>query len=279
MKAELENKYRILQEYLKSFGRLAVAFSGGVDSTLLLKAAHDVLGDQLLAVTVSSASFPQREKDESEEYCKKEGIRHIYCQVNEMEIEGFSDNPPNRCYLCKKEIFSRIMDIAGKQGISAVAEGSNMDDNGDYRPGMIAIRELGVKSPLRYAGLSKQEIRDLSRELGLPTWCKPSLACLATRFVYGEKITSEKLAMVEEAEQLLFDMGFSQVRVRIHDTLARIEVFPREFDKIMEDENRRKIERELSRMGFSYVTLDLKGFRSGSMNEGLTKEEMEEWSS
>lgn len=271
---ELQEKYEHLKSYLKTMGSVAVAYSSGVDSTFLLKTAKDVLGDQVIAVTASSGSFPRRELEEAKRFCEENQIRQIIFDFHEMEIEGFSQNPPNRCYLCKHALFSEICRIAKENGMNKVAEGSNLDDNRDYRPGMTAIRELGIKSPLRFAQLDKQEIRELSRQLGLPTWKKPSFACLASRFVYGESITPEKLRMVDVAEQLLLDLGFEQVRVRVHGQMARIEVLPQEFDRIMELSVRTKVTQTLKELGFSYVTLDLNGYRTGSMNEVLSRSAM-----
>ncbi|MCI6013199.1 MAG: ATP-dependent sacrificial sulfur transferase LarE, partial [Firmicutes bacterium] len=247
----------------------AVAFSGGVDSTFLLRVAHDVLGDNVLAVTAASCSFPERELREAKKFCEENGIRHVVCQSEELDIEGFRQNPVNRCYLCKHELFEKIGEIAAENHLAAVAEGSNMDDNGDYRPGLQAVKELGVKSPLRQAGLNKDEIRQLSRMLGLPTWNKQSFACLSSRFVYGETISEEKLSMVDRAEQLLLDLDFHQVRVRIHDKLARIEILPEEFSRLLDDSVRNTIYDTLKSLGFTYVTLDLAGYRTGSMNEVL----------
>ena len=265
----MNSKYEKMIENLKSLGSVAVAFSGGVDSTFLLKAAKEALGNNALAVTVRSCIIPSNEICEAEEFCKSENIRHIICDVNPLDINGFADNPTNRCYICKKEIFSLIKQVAAENGINAVAEGSNLDDNGDYRPGLVAVAELGIKSPLREALLNKEEIRTLSKEMGLPTWDKQSFACLSSRFVYGETISEEKLGMVDKAEQLLLDMGFHQVRVRTHGDIARIEVLPDEIAKLVEGENREKIYSYLKQLGFAYVTLDLGGYRMGSMNETL----------
>lgn len=266
----IEEKYSFLQDYLRSLGSVAVAFSSGVDSTFLLKVAHDVLGgDNVIAVTASSCSFPQRELQEAKQFCKQNNIRHIICKSEELDIDGFRNNPKNRCYLCKRELFEKILSIAKEHGISVVAEGSNIDDNGDYRPGLIAVKELGIKSPLRQADLSKAEIRELSKRLGLATWNKQSFACLSSRFVYGETISEEKLAMIDKAEQRLLDLGFHQVRVRIHGKIARIEIDPSEFSKILEVNVASKLNEYFTQLGFTYVTLDLGGYQTGSMNKTI----------
>ena len=271
-----EEKLSALKDYLKSLGSVAIAFSSGVDSTFLLKVAHQVLGDNAVAVTAVSCSFPKRERDEAEAFCKKEGIRHIQVVSEELEIPEFRHNPVNRCYLCKKELFEKILKIAEENNISYVCEGSNMDDNGDYRPGLKAIEELRIKSPLRHCNLYKAEIRQLSKEMDLPTWNKQSFACLASRFVYGEEINEKRLKMVEEAEQFLLDAGFSQLRVRIHGgNLARIEVQPSQLQEVL------KIKEDLlqafKKAGFLYVTLDLQGYRTGSMNDVLDKAQKEKY--
>lgn len=276
-------QYNLLKEYLTGLGSVAVAFSGGVDSAFLLKTAVDILGkDNVIAVTAISSLFPEREQREAEEFCVKYGIKQIKVNHNEFEIKGFENNPPNRCYLCKRRLFEQIISIAEENNIKYVADGSNMDDSGDYRPGMEAARELNIKSPLQYAGLYKKDIRELSRKIGLPIWNKPSIACLASRFAYGETISEEKLAMVDKAEQFLFDMGFRQLRVRIHGQengfTARIEIMPEEFPQLMEEDSRKRINKYFREIGFSYVALDLEGYRMGNMNhfskaacEGETK--------
>ena len=268
---DIQEKYKALCTRLSELGSVAVAFSGGVDSTFLLDVAHEVLGENAVAVTADSCLIPRRELKDAIDFCEKKHIKQIVFHSKEMEREEFRGNPKNRCYLCKQELFRNILKIAKENQIKYVSEGSNMDDLGDYRPGLQAIKELGIESPLRTAGFTKNEIRELAKERGLSVWNKPSFACLASRFVYGETISEEKLAMVEQAEQLLFELGFRQFRVRMHGMLARIEALPEELERLTEPEVRKKVYTRFSELGFTYVTLDLKGYRTGSMNETLSK--------
>lgn len=263
----LNEKLVALQNYLRGLEAVAVAFSGGVDSTFLLKVAHDVLGDNVFAVTAVSNLIPRRELDEAAEFCRREKIKQVTFVVNPLKIVGFDRNPPDRCYICKRAVFTAIKDIAARNGAAHVVEGSNMDDVADYRPGMKAIAELEIKSPLRHAELFKSEIRLLSRDLNLSTADKPSFACLASRFVYGELITAEKLLMVERAEEFLRGNGFKQFRVRIHGNLARIEIEPADFDRLMTI--REAVVAEFRACGFDFIALDLQGYRVGSMNIGV----------
>lgn len=269
MDTTIQTKQDRLKRRIRELGSVAVAFSGGVDSTFLLKTAHDLLGDHTLAVTIRSSFFPLRELDEAVQFVQKEGIEHIVIEVDELALPGFAQNPVNRCYLCKTELFTQIRRIAEARNIPHIAEGSNADDSRDYRPGLQAIAELGIVSPLREAELTKQEIRQLSGELGLPTQHKPSFACLASRFPYGEAITRERLTMIDRAEQYLLDAGFHQVRVRFHGNLARIEVDEEGLNRLSDKSLREKIHCRFKEIGFVYVSVDLLGYRTGSMNETL----------
>ena len=250
--------------------KVLVAYSGGVDSTLLLKVAKDTLGDKnVLAVTVLSPLYPERELTDAKKIVQTFGVKHILIESNELEIPGFSKNPPNRCYSCKRELFSKLLKLAEEESMLFVVEGSTLDDEKDHRPGRKAIEELGIRSPLKEAMFTKADVRELSNTLGLPTWDKPSFACLASRFPYGEEITMEGLRMVDEAEDFLFGLGFKQVRVRHYKNLARIEVIQEEMGRFIEGSLREKIVGRLKAIGYKYITLDLQGFRSGSMNEVL----------
>lgn len=265
----LHNKYRLLQDLLRSYGNVAIAYSGGVDSSLLSYVAHEVLGDNAVSLTADAPVVPRSEFADSQAFCKRYGIRQVICHPNPIMIEEVRFNAPSRCYACKKVLFSSLFEEAAKLGVETIADGSNLDDLGDYRPGLKALEELQVKSPLREAGFTKADIRALSRELGLPTWSKQSNACLATRFPYGTEITAEKLSLVDKAESALSGMGFTQLRVRVHNDIARIEVPAEQIETLLRDESRTSIVDALKELGFAYVTLDLAGYRTGSMDEKL----------
>lgn len=265
----LEEKHRALRSALQAHGGLAVAFSGGVDSALLLAVAHEALGDRVLAVTTRSASIPTRETEEARAFCRERGIRHVVVETHEFEIEGFDRNPPYRCYVCKREILSCIFAAAAREGFATVAEGSNLDDADDYRPGARAVREAGAISPLRDAGFTKADVRALARRLGLSQWDKPAFACLNSRFAYGEPVTPERLAMVDAAEQALRAMGFPQVRVRVHGDVVRVEVPAADVERLASASVRTFAVEKLRALGFTYVALDLQGYRTGSMNESI----------
>ena len=270
MDPSIRKKHESLKAIFKDMGKVLVAFSGGVDSTLLLKVAQETLGnDDVLAVTALSPLYPERELNGVKRLVQALGARHRLIHSNEMEIPGFSKNPPDRCFYCKSKLFEELLDLAKEEAIPFVIEGSTLDDDRDHRPGKRAMQELGIKSPLKEAGFVKAEVRELSRALGLPTWDKPSFACLASRFPYGEEITEEGLKRVDQAEDFLFGLGFKQVRVRHYGNLARIEVLTEEMGRLMNGSLREEVVNHLKGMGYRYITLDLQGFRSGSMNEVL----------
>ena len=268
MSNTLIKKLESLKNILKSLESVIIAYSGGVDSTFLSKVAFDVLGEKAFAVTAKSETYPLSEFQEAIKYAQEIGIKHEVIVSEELDIPEFSHNPVNRCYYCKKELFLKLKEFALERGFKRVVDGSNLDDVDDYRPGMQALAELDIRSPLKEAGLTKADIRELSKGLGLPTWDKPSFACLSSRFPYGNEITREKLKAVGEGEIFLRSLGFRQLRVRHHDKIARIEVNEEDIKLLLN--NRKEIVKKFKELGYTYITLDLQGYRTGSMNEVLS---------
>jgi pyridinium-3,5-biscarboxylic acid mononucleotide sulfurtransferase len=262
-------KFNQLKTVISEYNSLLVAYSGGVDSSLVLKTAIDVLGDRALAVTAVSPSLPGQELEEAREIARWIGARHVEIESHELEDELYLANTPQRCFFCKNEVYSLLVDYAKENGLQAVADGTNADDQGDHRPGRQAARNLGVRSPLQEVGLTKAEIRELAQELGLPNWDKPAAACLSSRVPYGVPITIQALSQVESAEQVLLNLGFREVRVRSQDHTARIEVSPEDFARLIG--HREVILEALKNLGYVYISLDLAGFRSGSSNEALIR--------
>jgi uncharacterized protein len=274
MEQLLQEKYDSLKRIIIQAGSATVAFSGGVDSTFLLKVCVELLGDRVLAVTARSETFPALELEEAKDLAGQIGAKHIIIDSKELEVPGFSDNPPHRCFLCKTELFSKTKKIASQYDIQWVFDGSNADDQDDFRPGRTAAHQLGIRSPLEEAGLTKKEIRNLSKMLNLLTWDKPSFACLSSRFPYYTKITKQALRQVENAENYLWKLGMRAFRVRHHEAIARIELGKKEMSLLWKCGLRDQIVQHLKSLGYKYVTLDLEGYRTGSMNETLTSEQL-----
>jgi uncharacterized protein len=268
---DVEEKLSKLKAIVSELESVVVAFSGGVDSTLVTKVCYDVLRDNSMAVTARSETYPDFEFKEAQKLASEIGIKHLVIDTSELAIEGFANNPPERCYFCKTELFGKLKDIAKEQGFLNVADGANLDDTQEFRPGLQASKELNVRSPLKEAGMTKKDIREVSKMLNLPNWNKPAYACMSSRFPYGQSITEEKLSMVSKAEEYLRGLGLVQFRVRHHETIARIEVLPEDIHILTNSPAREELTAKFKEIGFTYVTLDLEGYRSGSMNEVLSK--------
>jgi uncharacterized protein len=261
------DKLAALKSSLAELKSVLVAYSGGVDSTFLLKVARDVLGERAVAVTALSESFPRAEAEESKRLAAAIGARQVFVETKELDVDGYRANAPDRCYFCKDELFTKLGPIADREGLAAVVYGEIADDRADHRPGARAARERRVRAPLADAGLTKLEIRRLSKDLGLPTWDKPSMACLSSRIPYGSEVSPEKLAVIERAEDVLRGLGVRQFRVRHHDAIARLEVDPADFAELVRSPVRELVVARLQELGFKYVALDLQGYRTGSLNE------------
>ena len=269
-----QEKHQTLLKLLQCAKRIAVAYSGGVDSAFLLRASLEAVGpENVLAVIGVSPSYPSREYTEAISLAETLGAQYRVIHTEEIQDARYAANPNNRCYYCKHDLFTRIIQLAEEEGYIAVVDGNNADDTGDWRPGQQAARELGVRSPLIEVGMTKADIRDLSRVYGLPTWNKPASACLASRIPYGTRITPETLQTVEQAENALRDLRFAQVRVRHHDTVARIEVAPDEIARLIDPQLRETVVQQLRALGYQFITLDLQGYRMGSFNEALSSKE------
>ncbi len=267
----LQTKVDQLYECLSDYQKVIVAFSGGVDSTFLAEAAHHALGDNALAVTAISDSYPIREMKAAKDIAKQIGIRFETVHTEELDLEGYASNPTNRCFFCKTELFDKLRPIADKYDVGTIVYGAIPDDVGDHRPGMDAAKQMGIKAPLIDVDLTKAEIREISKAWDLPTWDKPAFACLSSRFPYGMRITRELLRQVDAAEQFLYDLGIRQFRVRHHGDLARIELDAEEIERLRIKSIRNQINNHYKTLGYEHITLDLQGYRSGSLNEGITK--------